>query len=206
MKGHNGKPLQFEPIGSGKFRVVNGQELVVFQPGEGGRLELVTPYPFFAFVRPPALLSRSLLLPVSIATLVILLLTVILWPIGAILRRHYRKKLELQPGERRLRLWTRIACLIDVAAVGAFAGILVAGLSDITLFSARMDPWLRLLQVLALLAIVGAVVALLSALRAWGSRFRGPWSKLGETLIALACIAFAVLILLGRVLHVGGVY
>ena len=130
----------------------------------------------------------------------------ILWPIGAILRRHYRKKLELPPGERRLRLWTRIACLIDVAVVGTFGGILVAGLENITLFSARMDPWLRLLQVLALLAIVGAVVALLSALRAWGSRFRGAWSKLGETLIAVACIAFAWLILVGRILHVGGVY
>jgi hypothetical protein len=98
LKGPNGKPLQFEPLGSGNFRQVNGQELVVFQPGEGGRLELVTPYPFFAFTRPPALASRTLLLPVSIGALVILLLTVILWPIGAILRRHYRKKLELPPG------------------------------------------------------------------------------------------------------------
>jgi CubicO group peptidase (beta-lactamase class C family) len=206
LKGPNGKALRWEPIGGGKFRQVNGQEIIVFLPGEGGRTELVTSYPFFAFVRPPTLLSRSLLLPVSIGSLVILLLTVILWPIGAIIRRHYRKRLELPPGEKRLRLWTRIACLLDVAAVGAFGGILVVGLQNITLFSARMDPWLRLLQALALLAIVGGVVALWNALRAWGSQSRGVWSKLGETLIALACVAFVALILIGRVLHVGGVY
>ncbi len=206
FKGPNGKPLKFEPIGSGKFREVNGQEMLVFLPGEQGRRELVTSYPFFAFVQPPALLSKTVLLPLAIGSLVILVLAVILWPIGAMLRRHYKRPLELPPDERRLRLWTRLACLVDVAAVGAFGGILVVGLQNITLLSDRMDPWLRLMQVLALLAIVGGAVALFNALRAWGSRSRGVWSKLGETLIALACVGFIALILIGRVLHVGGVY
>ena len=69
-----------------------------------------------------------------------------------------------------------------------------------------MDPWLHLMQVLALLGLIGGAVALWNALRAWGSRSRGVWSKLGETLIALACIGFVALILIGRIFHVGPVY
>ena len=82
LTGYNGKPKSFEPIGNGVFRVVHGQEKVVFQKDPLGREELVTEYPFFDFFRPPAYLDAKLVLPVAIVSLCFVVLALILWPVG----------------------------------------------------------------------------------------------------------------------------
>jgi CubicO group peptidase (beta-lactamase class C family) len=206
LTDYNEKPKKWEPIGNGVFREVHGQEKVVFQKDPLGRDEMVTEYPFFDFFRPPAYLDAKLLLPVAIVSLVIVVLALILWPLGAIVRRHYARRLELPPGERRLRLWTRLVCLLEVVLLAGWAIIILKGLEDLNLFTPKTDPWLHVLQVLAVLALIGTLIVLFNAARAWGSRQRGVWSKLGETLIALACVGLAWLILAGRLLHVGPSY
>jgi CubicO group peptidase (beta-lactamase class C family) len=206
LKGYNGKPIRFEPIGPMVFREVHGQGRIEFQKDYAGRLELVTSYPFFAFTRPPRLWDRGLLLPMAIGSLALLLLTLIFWPVGALVRRHYGRKLELPEGERRLRRWVRWICVLDLVLVALYAWITVGGLSNIDMFSDRLQPWLRLMQGLSLLAIVGALLAAWSGLRVWASRARGVWSKLGETLIALACMGMAWLVLAGGLLHVGSTF
>jgi len=206
LTGYNEKPKAWEPIGSGVFRAVNGQEKVVFQTDPLGRAELVTEYPFFDFFRPPAYLDAKLILPVAIGSLCVLVLALVLWPMGALVRRHYARRLELPPGERRLRLWTRLVCLLEVVMVAGYATLIIKGLEDLDLLTPKTDPWLRILQVLAAVALVGTLIAVVNAARAWGSRQRGVWSKLGETLIALSCIGVAWIILAGRLLHVGPSY
>jgi CubicO group peptidase (beta-lactamase class C family) len=206
LKGFNGKPKRWEPIGPMAFREVHGQDRLVFQRDSSGRMEVVTGYPFFDFFRPPALIDKGLLLPAGIFTMAVLLLTVILWPIGAIVRRHYTRRLDLPSGERRLRLWTRLICLLDVILIATYATIVISGLNNIDLLSDRLNPWLHLMQVLAVIALVGALVGLWNAARAWGSVGRGIWSKLGETFVALACVGMVWFILVGRVLVVGPVY
>ena len=57
-----------------------------------------------------------------------------------------------------------------------------------------------------MLTLIGTLVALVNAVRAWGSRVRGVWSKLGETLIALSCLGMSWLILAGKLLHIGPSY
>jgi CubicO group peptidase (beta-lactamase class C family) len=206
LTGYNEKPKAWEPIGNGVFREVHGQEKVVFQTDPLGRAELVTEYPFFDFFRPPAYLDAKLLLPVAMVSLGVVVLALILWPIGGLVRRHYARRLELPPGERRLRLWTRLACLVQVAMIAGYAILIIKGLEDLNLLTPKTDPWLHLLQVLAALALVGTLIALVNAARAWGSRQRGVWSKIGETLIALSCVGIAWIILAGRLLHVGPSY
>ena len=202
----NQKPKAWEPIGNGVFREVHGQEKVVFQQDPLGRDELVTEYPFFDFFRPPAYLDAKLFLPASIVTLVILVLAVILWPVGGWVRRHYGRRLDLPPGERRLRLWTRLVCLIDVALIAGYAIVIIKGLEDLDLLTPKTDPILHVFQAMAALALVGTLIALVNAVTAWGSRHRGVWSKLGETLIFLSCVGLAWIILAGRRLHVGPSY
>jgi CubicO group peptidase (beta-lactamase class C family) len=206
FKGFNGQPLRFEAVGPMAFREVHGQNRIEFLKAPSGRMELVTAYPFFAFEKPTALRSRGVLLPVAIGSLVIIILALLLWPIGAIVRRHYGRKLELPDGERRLRRWTRLVCVLDVVLLAIYGIIVVGGLSNIDMFSSGIDLWLRVMQAIALLAIVGALIALWDGLRAWGSRARGVWSKLGETLLALACVGMAWLVLAGGLLHVGKTY
>jgi CubicO group peptidase (beta-lactamase class C family) len=202
----NQKPKAWEPIGNGVFREVHGQDKVVFQKDPLGRDELVTEYPFFDFFRPPAYLDSKLVLPVAIVSLCIIVLALILWPVGALVRRHYARRLDLPPGERRLRLWTRLVLLLDGVMLAGYAIVVIKGLSDLDLLTAKLDPWLHVLQALAALALVGTLVALFNAVTAWGSRQRGVWSKLGETLIFLSCVGLAWIILAGRLLHVGPSY
>ena len=206
LADYNEKPKKWEPIGNGVFREVHGQEKVVFQKDPLGRDEMVTEYPFFDFFRPPAHLDAKILLPVAIVSLAVVVLALILWPVGALVRRHYARRLELPPGERRLRLWTRLVCLVEVVLVAGYAIIIIRGLDDLNFFTPKLDPWLHVVQVIAALALVGTLIALLNAARAWGSRQRRVWSKLGETLIALACVGLAWIILAGRLLHVGPSY
>jgi CubicO group peptidase (beta-lactamase class C family) len=202
----NEKPKKWEPIGNGVFREVRGQEKVVFQKDPLGRDEMITPYPFFDFFRSPASLDAKILLPLAIASLAVVVLALILWPVGALVRRHYGRRLDLPPGERRLRRWTRLVCVLDVALIAGWAIIVIRGLEDLDLFTPKLDPWLHVMQALALLVLLGVLIALFNAARSWSSRARGIWSKLGETLIALACIGLAWLILAGRLLHVGPSY
>jgi CubicO group peptidase (beta-lactamase class C family) len=206
LKGFNGKPKSWEPIGPMTFREVHGQDRLVFQRDPLGRFEAVTGYPFFDFFKPPALIDKALLLPAGIFTMAVLLLAVILWPIGALVRRHYARRLDFPSGERRLRLWTRLICLLDVILIATYGTIVISGLSNIDLLSDKLNPWLHLMQALAVIALLGTLVALWNAARAWGSVHRGIWSKLGETLIALACVGMVWFVLVGRVLHVGPVY
>jgi CubicO group peptidase (beta-lactamase class C family) len=203
---YNEKPKRWEPIGNGVFREVHGQEKVVFQKDPLGRDEMVTEYPFFDFFRPPAYLDASLVLPVAMVSLGVIVLALILWPLGGIVRRHYARRLQLPPGESRLRLWTRIVCLIQVAMVAGYAILIIKGLEDLDLLTPKSDPWLHVLQALAILSLVGVLIAVVNAVSAWGSRQRGVWSKLGETLIALSTIGVAWIILAGRLLHVGPAY
>jgi CubicO group peptidase (beta-lactamase class C family) len=206
LTGFDQLPKKWEPIGNGVFREIHGQEKVVFQKDPLGREELVTEYPFFDFFRPPAHLDAKLFLPASIGTLVVLVLAVILWPVGALVRRHFRTRLDLPPGERRLRLWTRLVCLVDVALIAGFAIVIIKGLEDLDLLTPKTDPILHVFQALAALALVGTVIALVNAVVSWGSRQRGVWSKLGETLIFLSTVGLAWIILAGRLLHVGPSY
>ena len=90
--------------------------------------------------------------------------------------------------------------------IAGYAILIVMGLEDLNLLTPKSDPWLHLFQGLAVLALIGTLVALANAVRAWGSRVRGVWSKLGETLIALSCLGMSWLILAGKLLHIGPAY
>jgi hypothetical protein len=78
------------------------------------------------------------------------------------------------------------ACASDAPGAAARRGddpgygiVIIKGLSDLDLLTAKLDPWLHVLQALAALALLGPLVALVNAARAWGSAHRGVWRKLG---------------------------
>jgi hypothetical protein len=206
LKDTNGQPKAWQPIGPLTFREIGGQDLILFRRNAAGRMQMMLPYPFFEFERPSWLEDKRILLPVAIVTLAVLLLALILWPVGALVRRHYRKPLSLEGRERHLRLFTRLVCALDLAVLLGFALVVVLGLQDITMFSPKLDPLLRVLQVMGVVAVAGTLVVLYNAFRAWSSRERRVWSKLGESLIALACLGFVWLVFVGKLLHVGPLY
>jgi hypothetical protein len=161
---------------------------------------MVIPFPPFAYHRVSGLDDQRIVLSLLAAFIGILLLTLLLWPVAALVRRHYRRPLSLGPRERRLRLWSRLAVLLQVLCLAGWGTLLAVGVSDFTLFSQTLDKWLRLLQAATLLGAVAALPAVAHAIRAWRSRKMRIWSKLRETLIALGCLGFVCMVWVGRLL------
>ena len=140
-------------------------------------------------------------LPIIISALVILVLTLVLWPVAAILRKHYGKPLTLTPQQRRLRVLVRLACVAFVVFFGAYLGFFAAALKDIGLLSPKGNPWLRLIQLFGWLGVIGTLIALYNALRSWQDSARWLWSKIGDTLIALACLGAVCFVFTWHMLH-----
>ena len=131
----------------------------------------------------------------------ILLLTVLLWPIAALIRRHYGQRLTLTPRERRLRLLMRIVCLLDLTFFAAFAGFFAMAFKDIGLLSPHYNPWLRLIQIVGWLGILGTLIVIYNAVRSWKQPERWLWTRLADILIALACVGVIWFVFTWNMLH-----
>jgi hypothetical protein len=92
-----------------------------------------------------------------------------------------------------------LIALLNLIAFGGWVGVFIYGLEDIGRLTGKLDLWLRLFQILAVLGALGTLVAIGNALRTWSAPGRWWWTKLHEALLALACLGF---VWLGFVLHI----
>jgi CubicO group peptidase (beta-lactamase class C family) len=129
-------------------------------------------------------------MPLLMLMIAILALAVLLWPVQALVRRHYKKPFPFSGREAQLRRLTRLTALIDLAAFAAY-GVIISLISK-GLFGADdpTDPFIRIAQILSALGVIGAFVALAYMVTTWLKRERGIWTKIGATLLTLACVAF----------------
>jgi hypothetical protein len=95
----------------------------------------------------------------------------------------------------------KIICAIDLGGLAAFTAIVTYGFSDLTLFSDRLDPWLRILQVVLVLGVVGTAAVLYHAYRVWRTAGRGLWIRISATGLVLASFVYAWLVMASRLLQ-----
>ncbi len=195
-KDLNGQPKRFEEIGPLIYRDVNGQTKLAFIRDGSGRLTAVTDFPAMAFQTVPWYQGRTFILIVLIGSAVVFALTLIFWIITALVRWHYRRELELNPAQSWLRTATRVVCIIDLAAWIIWTVIFTRLLGDITR-TAGMDPWFHLAQVVTIIGVLVTILALVNAIVAWVSA-RWWWSKVWETIVALACLGFIWIAIFGH--------
>jgi len=201
MKDFAGQPKRWRPIGDMKFREAGGQELLVFKPDSSGHLQMITEDPIEIFQRVSWTENKTVLtFALGFITLVFAL-TLLLWPAGALLRRHYKHPLTLDPIQRRLRLLVKIVCTIDLATLFAFAGILAYGFSNLSFFSEPLDPWLRILQLIFVIGILGSVAMVYSTYWLWRTSSRGPWTTIYSAGLVLASFLFIWFVAVSRILQ-----
>ena len=131
-----------------------------------------------------------------ITSVIIPLLTLVFWIIAALVRRHYGRSLSLDRFPRIIRLGTRIVCGFILASYIAWA-IPVNRMSSNPAESAYFDPWLHLAQILTSISIVLTIIALINLITVWFQK-RWWWSKIWETLIGVASLAFVWFAIFGR--------
>jgi CubicO group peptidase (beta-lactamase class C family) len=196
INGLNQQPLHFREIAPMVFREVDGKAKIAFINDASGRRAAYIDSPFaeiypnVVFQQVNDILDKQsvnyFVLGFSLSVIVLTLLT---WPIAAMIRKHYAKPLVLAPNEKRLRTVTHLVCLSIVVYI---VGLLVfaSALSDFSMLSERSDLRLRMLQVVALIAGLGSLAVIYNSIRCWTDKQRWFWSKIWNTLLALACVGF----------------
>jgi CubicO group peptidase (beta-lactamase class C family) len=200
LKDFNGKPKRWQEVAPMTFQDVNGQDSLFFKPDENGRMQLIVPYPFMTFTRVGFLDNAKLLLPAVGFSLFIMLLTLILWFVGWLVRRHYGSRLELTTREKQLRYLVRAIFAIDLLFIIGLVAIITYMSSHFDFFSDRGNFWVRIVQVIGLIGVIGTPIVLYNAVYAWINKRYRIWGKLQATIFALACLGFLWFVYAGNLL------
>ena len=202
----NEKPKRWREVAPMTFLETNGRDKLIFKPDQDGRMQMILPYPFFVGQRVGLFENNKILLPVIAISLLIMLLTLVLWPVTWLVRRRYGHKLELTPIERRLRLGVRIVFALVLLFMAAMIGLIVYASTHIEFFSDRGNTWFHLAQVIGVLGAIGTLVVLYNAIQSWRHRERRIWGKLQATLFVLACLGFLWFAFAGNLLRFSSSY
>jgi len=186
LKAPSGEPKKFEEIQPFLYREVHGQDLVGFKKDGAGNWQFQMDYPFFIFQRVGFLESKPLNFGLLIFGLVVVVFTVLLWPVAAMIRKHYGRPLELNPDERRQRLLARLVCLLFLVV---FIGWVVAisATDSITALNS-LPPWIIIFGLLGVVCALGTIFVVLNAVRSWRTSGRWIWAKVHDVVLALACL------------------
>jgi hypothetical protein len=189
--GMNGEPRRWREIRPFVWREVGSAHLLIAKVKDGAVTELATDlYPqIWTTTRSPFWRSSAWNIPLLIGTLAMLVLTVIFWPIKAVLRWRYASPFPYTGRAATMYRLTRVVALIDLVFLGGFFAALLYGAGHLAFFDAPTDPIFFLLEVLGVIGIVGTIIPLYNLNLALSDRTRPWWTKVTDGLVALACLA-----------------
>lgn len=150
----------------------------------------------------PGWMSAAWNLPLFYVMIGILLLTVILWPVVALVRKHFQKPFPFSGSDARLYRLTRVAAILDLLGLLAYALLLSMLQSDRLFPDASADLMIRIAQIICLLGVIGTIVILWNAARAWKGKGRSRWNKISSTVIALAGLAFVWFVIILKLITI----
>ena len=200
LKDANDKPKRWREVAPMTFRDVNGEDSIIFKPDYTGRIQMIIAYPFMTFQRVGFLDNGKLVLSAVGLSLFVMVLTLILWFVAWLVRRHYGSKLELTGREKQLRYLVRIFFALDLIFVVALLAIVTYMSSHLDFFSDSGNNWVRVAQVIGVLGVIGTPIILYNAVHAWMSKRYRIWGKLQATIFALASLGFLWLVYAGNLL------
>jgi len=181
-KGLNGKPIKWVEIAPFVWQDADGHDQLAAKVVDGSvtRFSFGLLGPFEVFLRPGAAHNGAWLVPSLCVSLAALLLTVIFWPVNAIVRRRFRARLDLAPSALRAYRASKLGALLILVAFGTWSVAIISMFSDLNKTTSAFDPVLRFAQVFGFVGFVGGVLLMLRNLRAvWSGDRRWPaklWS------------------------------
>jgi CubicO group peptidase (beta-lactamase class C family) len=188
FKDFNGQIKKWQEIAPLVYRSVNGQDLLAFVRDDHGNMVLAPNFPAAAEQRVSLMQSADFNQAFMVGVLIILGLTLVCWPIAAMIRGHYHQRLDLDQTYLRLRPWVRVVCAVDIAFLLIFIMVLTSG--GIGALSSKTDVKFHAIQCLGVLGALGTIVVLLASLRSWRDPHAWFWGKVWNLLLLLACLGF----------------
>jgi hypothetical protein len=125
---------------------------------------------------------------ITIVCLLVMGLTLLFWPAGALVRRHYHHRLEMDEPARQGRLWIRLVCALNL--IFALGMVLALSSDDPGGLSEKSDLKIHMLQAIGVLGAAGIILVFIGVLRSWRDRTLWWWSKVWNLMVLAACIGF----------------
>jgi CubicO group peptidase (beta-lactamase class C family) len=190
FKNPNGVPKHFREVGPMLFRDADGQDKLAFVKDAKGHFICYIDFPFMVFQRIGNPFNQTMVNYLIVGfSLGVIALTLLFWPVAAILRWHYGKPLTLDSRGRRMRLILRVICALDLLFVILFA-VAFSSLEKLGGLGRHGDLWMHLIQVIGVLGAIGSLYAILAAEVTWTDKQQWVWYRVWNVLLAFACVGF----------------
>jgi CubicO group peptidase (beta-lactamase class C family) len=206
--GPNGQPRHWVEVSPFVWQDVNGHDRAAARVVDGKPVRFSFDFlsPFMVYDRAPWYSASSWLLPLFFASFAAMLLTVLVWPAAAIVRRRYHAPLALDPRSLRAYLWSRIGAVATIVALGIWTLFLMLILKDTGTLGGRLDPLLVLAQLVSIVAFIGGLAVMLWNLVAvWRGQRRWP-ARVWSVVLALSSVFVLWVALVCKLLVVGTDY
>ncbi|HEY7639823.1 MAG TPA: serine hydrolase domain-containing protein [Steroidobacteraceae bacterium] len=194
LNGLNGEPKKFREVQPWLWQEEHGEQRMAVTRDQQGHIVSLVPDGYGAiiiFQRPPAWRNKAWLAPAIIVAGGIIVLALLIRVSGFLRRRFGRASAPAVVADpnRGRSLAATLSCAVFIALC----------LTVLTMFSSESfwvissdGRWfVRLVQLSALLAVIGAVVALIVAVAAWRAPERRLSLSIGRTALAAACLVWA---------------
>ena len=195
----SGAPMHWREVGPLKYQQVDGPYHMDFVADADGAIRYWATDslpPVMVFQSVTGLRALGSIEVWATLSLLWLLATLLSWLCGWLVRRHYGRRLQLDARQRRFRRYSRLGVLALFVTLLGWLVLMVALSADQTLLlEGGVTPLLYLLYAAGVLALLGAAAVVIHTVRSWMAPRRGRWVLAGETLLALAAIYLAWLIL-----------
>lgn len=202
QKGINRQPIEWhEAEPNVWYDPADPQDKIVFDKQPNGQYQIALEFPATVLQQVNWYESKGFIMGSLIGVLGIFALTLLLWPIAALIRWHYGLKFDASNRERHARAWVRVECTLGLIFWAAFLGTIVSAGTHLNILSDKTDPWFRAIQIIGWLGVFGTLLAIWNFFVSVGTPGRWWWAKLHDTLIVLACLMSLWLIWFTHLLH-----
>jgi CubicO group peptidase (beta-lactamase class C family) len=200
----NSEPTKWREIAPYVWREVNGKARLAAEVKDGKVTRFAPEWisPFMYMERSSGVKGVGWLMPATVLSLGALTLTVLFWPVAALVRRRYKKPLPFAGREATAYRWGRIGALLSLAAIGAWVGTILAMLSNLKWLSSKYDWWVAILHILGTLAVfAGLALAIWHLAVVW----QAPKRRLGKIWAIVLVLATAVCAWVATAYHLVGI-
>ena len=193
MKNQSGELKRWREVAPLIYREIDGLERIGFRRDASGAIGEMLPFPaIYAGQRVPWYVSKSVIGLLIGGSLVLALLTVLLWPVAVVIRKRYKRPLFNTKSDRVLYFFSRIICLGEVLFVLAPIVVLSQGLEHIVILGDAINPWLQAFHIVGWILIAGVILLIVAAFRFAGLPGHGLWFRGHAILLAIGGIVFGL--------------
>lgn len=190
LLGPNGVPRRWVEIAPYVWRDVDSDDRLAAQVVDGKPVRWSMDFmsPFIVVDRAPVGMSSAWILPALYASLAILALTFLFWPVSWLVRRHHKTELAVAGRARQAYRATRVFAGLSLAVLIGWLLVVAVLFEKVSSLNKSSDLLLWLLQIGGAVVFIGAVIV--SAWNVWLTFTDGRrWTrKLWSVLILLATL------------------